>query len=711
MWQQGKANTPSSGNGVFVQTGHGAAASYTKGEVGIAQGNYVNSTYTHGSNPVLALPIAKVSRRNQGAYNPVWNPNGSGCGYLGGTNSTADCFIHNVRVSGVTAIVRTCCNDTQYNWVDDGLTPYLGIGSDTARRPTKVVGYNAAGVEVFDTAADNRNIENTFFSGPTGMHLIIDTQDSAFSADVGSLVMHYSSTLSTQAYSYGDVAGATGGARQQSGRPDGRMYNEINQRDILDLRMSAHKIQDYYRTLEKAVTGATGNYTRGFEPHKMFTEIFAGGTNPFWRNSSVLSPNDTTIARTFQIYCEGHPSSTYSTNINTSNYQLGDVVTLMFSGGEWMTGVINAYQSTTQSLGIVPWYESSGFYAITGTGSYSSIPTGQRAFLYGGAEGTVSGKWLQQCDIFGSPNNYPSGLLEDGLTATPVLTNHKGESQIPADIYASDNMNFTLSRKPHGGGNGGGSGGSLDKVLVKRSDGNWKLFTYTGGGGDHDASGHNFAPGSSAHYYNRVGVNVNSSWSDLGYSSAQNMIDNTVVMIFYITTSTPMVSNSGGSPEHPKTLAKSKYVVGGGGWWPYHGGALGYWLTKKVPDAASSSGNIFNYRGITEWGIHNTSQSEIGRYAPYNGHGWGGLIKHDYLVFNTGGSIAWKCAPVLATLNGKAYVSMFYKEMKSASAVWGDDGVVNITSLYAKSELDDNNVLVTYGQRRFEIPYFISEDD
>ncbi|MBE0598484.1 MAG: hypothetical protein IH614_14555, partial [Desulfuromonadales bacterium] len=159
---------------VFLPVNDAAAKAKSPGAFSILATSSVGAAY---NNLCFAVPVALVHRRNQGAYHPIWNPNG--------TNS-----------------FRNSEGTTQQPWY-----------SSTARVPT--------------STADCFN----FWNGSDG---IATWQPN------------------------GGIAG------NSSGRPDGLFFDEINERDVRDLRNSAIKQADLRRTLEREFNKLVAGMTRGW---------------------------------------------------------------------------------------------------------------------------------------------------------------------------------------------------------------------------------------------------------------------------------------------------------------------------------------------------------------------------------------------------------------------------------------------------------------
>jgi hypothetical protein len=132
-----------------------------------------------------ALPIALVHRRNQGAYHPVYNPNGSG-------------------------IMRNTTNTASVKW------------------------YNTSAYK------------------PSSIAELLSSDSSI--------------------YRYGGIVSGVA----NNGRPDGLFYDEVNERDIIDLRMSAHK-RPYKEVMDELWNDAIAGNVRG-EEGEYFTKTVVGAT-------------------------------------------------------------------------------------------------------------------------------------------------------------------------------------------------------------------------------------------------------------------------------------------------------------------------------------------------------------------------------------------------------------------------------------------------
>lgn len=164
-------------------------------------GAWENTSATYSENSTYAVPIALVHRRNQGAYHPVWNPNGTKT-------------YHN---HGIDA--------TQF-WYED-----ITGGTYSATIPENIAFQMLPHVVSYDSPTDNA----------------------------------------------GNISSGV------SGRPDGLYYDEINERDIIDMRMNANKINDQNREREKLENSLIAGTHRGEEGEYFTSAPVSGETarHPF----------------------------------------------------------------------------------------------------------------------------------------------------------------------------------------------------------------------------------------------------------------------------------------------------------------------------------------------------------------------------------------------------------------------------------------------
>ena len=263
----------------------------------------------------FTIPIALVQRRNQGVFHPVYNPEGTGSHFFGSAfynPSTNELDLKRfIPYNSITTFEYNASggyNDKPYikyqrsSKLDSeggialtnfgGLVPgkeykisfyYKVDGSnDNNNGEALITTTNCANAYNNRTVLFNQNLNNvsdwtkvtmTFTAAEDKNHHIWIFRecnaDNTFSIsnlvvenitvpEIDSIIDTFNENVLSKA-SIGSVV---------SGRPDNLYYEEINERDVEDLRMSAWKITDKYSYLEEWFKKAIGGQIRGKESSK-----------------------------------------------------------------------------------------------------------------------------------------------------------------------------------------------------------------------------------------------------------------------------------------------------------------------------------------------------------------------------------------------------------------------------------------------------------
>ena len=280
-----------------------------------------------------ALPIALVHRRNQGAYHPVYNPNG-----------------------------------------------------------TKL---NGSGLAWHTASTTATSIAHTF------------------AEDMAS----------------GTTAGTIAGTSTRAGRPDGLFYDQVHESDILDLRNSSQKVEDYNRLIarefNKAVAGSTrgaeGEYISSYCPTTMTSSLGTWGTTA---NYGVTSRS---------VYAGvTHVSS----NTFYESKQVGGVYDLVFVRNTTSGNVYKALSVKYFTNATYIYFDHS--YGTT----FTDVASPYDVILIKSSTRTKSNT-LTHTDIIGSPANYPTTWKESGVSGTPLIVAEDGTSLLPTGALTT----FKLSHK------------------------------------------------------------------------------------------------------------------------------------------------------------------------------------------------------------------------------------------------------------------------
>jgi len=534
----------------------------------------------------FAIPIALVQRRNQGAYHPVFNPNGSACFWSFGstdiTNGSAN-FYDAVHVSGASGGMKS---------------------------------HPASVADCFD----------------------------------------FSSTMSESISTAGLVRKTSGAIGDTTrGRPDSLSYDEINERDVLDLRNSAHRAEDFKRLLEKEFARTVAGTMRGWERDQSGIVNLGNDFSVRFRYSAPFTYSTT------NYHVSGWPSTLYKGALRP--------ICLTDSLGTDVAVIVPLYNGINGlSLKSVYWLSDGAEFA--GTESFCSQLESRLALttfyddglnyrsynelrVLGSSDSAFSSKTLLHCDIIGDPANYPQSWKDNGIAGTPLLVGENGENLIPDGTSKT----WKASRKVLG---------TTTKLILESADSGatWSVLTAK----TMDATNNIAGPGAIA-----LGV---------------------IRLTFYLTEASPM------------TLATNAEVVSLGDVWAGNAasGVQGVGLISdiigKIPTASISP-----YLHIMNVPLTRMSLFE-GVLSPAAGH----PVLHGIIDLTVAPTPAAKVLPYLTRANGKAYLQLLYKEMKHNGTSWGDDAKFSVIDQEgATTDLNGNTIKI--GQKRIDLPYFIGDSE
>lgn len=260
---------------------------------------------------------------------------------------------------------------------------------------------------------------------------------------------------------------------------------------------------------------------------------------------------------------------------------------------------------------------------------------------------------MLQCDIIGDPSNYPDEwtALGNELFGTPLLVGENGEDLIPA----GPSIHMKLTRK------------CKELVLWIYSSDNgvtWSVNT----------------------------ANGVSACEGINNGVTQGMPTGRLDMFFYTTEASSMEL-----ADNAEVLALGDVAAFSG---PYQGTELTAHLIGKIPIGGT---NVRTFTTpLTSKGIKPSAALLYGD-ANY------GDVAHDVLGLFGQDTPAVKVLSYLTRENGKAYLQLLYKEM-IYDVDWGDDSKFDIVD-GESTTTDDNGNTVKIGQKRIELPYFVSDGD
>ena len=192
-----------------------------------------------------------------------------------------------------------------------------------------------------------------------------------------------------------------------SGRPDGLFYDQVHESDILDLRNSSKKVEDYNRLISREFNKLVAGATRGKEGE--FITVFdtiSVNTNSFLSTVSINSILGFTPSNNTKLTSHNISIKIIDTTDNV------DLTNAAYSFGNQI------YVSLGTSL--------NGHKVVI---SYNSTRTKSNTLLH--------------CDIIGNPTNYPTAWKESGVFGTPLIVAEDGTSLLPDGTRDT----FKLSRK------------------------------------------------------------------------------------------------------------------------------------------------------------------------------------------------------------------------------------------------------------------------
>lgn len=334
----------------------------------ISKTNTLDTTIAYDGK-CFALPIALVHRRNQGAYHPVYNPNG-----------------------------------TKPLWSIDG--------ADAGKR-----WFESTAVKPLSTAN------------------CVDFGNTRVSGDYSPFV-HLAS--------YGKIGTDTG-------RPDGLFYDQIHEGDILDLRNSSKKVEDYNRLISREFNKLVAGTNRGKEgENTLYYKNITGNNLSVIMATSIGNQPPTSIDR-----------DTYFVINNSSS-----AIQIAYWTGSSATGYIQVNSGASSNIE-VPFGASLYIQGNNGTTVTTVNVTVVRVKGSRNSTTRTKSNTLLHCDIIGNPTNYPTAWKQSGVSGTPLIVAEDGTSLLPNGTLDT----FKLSRKAN-----------ATPLLCLRSTDNgttWSSFTPT----------------------------------------------------------------------------------------------------------------------------------------------------------------------------------------------------------------------------------------
>jgi len=294
-------------------------------------------------------------------------------------------------------------------------------------------------------------------------HWLLNTHGAGCFVDGGSIDFWYEPFTATNAYTPTSIEDCflfdvdtdglwvTGGYigytyQAQGGRPDGKYYDAIYESDVIDFRNSAHKVTDSARCRDREFQYLVDGEIRGWEGSPRLNKYL--NPKPSGENAFYVFDNGDQLV----IY-EGVATQSKWCNRFAP---VGDSIAIYIPSSGW-----NVYQNQGDYAGgaEIKWKKIHGTYtpnngAVVAEDGYFILfdpsigtsadydPSG-----YSFWSKPTKSKTLLQCDIIGSPANYPTEWLTNGIAGTSLLAGEDGESLIPDGT--SKTINFSRKVKTH----------------------------------------------------------------------------------------------------------------------------------------------------------------------------------------------------------------------------------------------------------------------
>lgn len=225
---------------------------------------------------------------------------------------------------------------------------------------------------------------------------------------------------------------ASGYIGSVSGRPDGLFYDQVHESDILDLRNSSRKAEDYNRLMTREFNKLVAGTYRGKEGEWQILTSYNKTLS-----YGAFSQSNTSLE--YLIAMSDLPTQSLQ-NFITGIYNNDMVVILQVltgadTGKMIVSKTTKKYDNTYLMLDKIVRYTD---------GTIPSVLTGQTVNIYVSSKSTrTKSNTLLHCDIIGNPANYPTSWKESGVFGTPLIVAEDGTGLLPDGARDT----FKLSRK------------------------------------------------------------------------------------------------------------------------------------------------------------------------------------------------------------------------------------------------------------------------
>ena len=496
-------------------------------------------------------------------------------------------------------------------------------------------------------------------------------------------------------------------ASGKSGRSDNLFGDEVNERDVEDLRMSAHK-KPYKEILNELNNKAVAGDVRGKENYgevKIIGKIYSSdsisnnwlaisdGNGGYINHKEKIKLGDIAIwdngANRYVDYvievADNHiRTSTYAPRVAGSNIIVLDSKTYTYNNTLTHTDIIGVprklqdrvkYDVDANEPGNVNIVKND--YVKKGGHYYRALVARSNVDL-SADDYTNTTNWID-LGTDGNIGGYPDLWFGKGIEGIPLLIGEEGGSLLPMDVGTSSVYQvIKLSKK-------------LTRdlvVIVRKKDGTFVKYT----------KGNK----SAAKQYeidtvgNTILFNISQSYADLGYSSEQEMLDLMVVLVTYETkTNFLELANNNSKWKCISEVRASNFF----------GNSHGAWVARNLLNKVPSNGHIANISAGNLKSIRSLPYPFTTDNYYYPEHDSFNMSR------NFDGKNAAKFVSGIIVENNRAYLQYVFKELKydADSNSWGDDNKFQITNKVSTiTDLNGNRVL--FGQKRFALPYFIDEE-
>lgn len=460
-------------------------------------------------------------------------------------------------------------------------------------------------------------------------------------------------------------------ATNHSGRVDALYYDEINEKDVNDLRMSANKITDKQHFLNEQFNNLVMSKIRGLDDtvETKYCGVFkTNGPTNVWNRELLLEDGSSAHEHLMDLGFLPYQSfilvSTVDGNIAYCHYN---------NNGHYVQQELNVKEFPNSVHNTTTISEFSHLFMVQGKErDYSSY-------------NLLQNNTVLACDIIGDPSNYTAEMKALGYSGYPLLRGEDGKTYLEMaledgkgfglsgtlDAYDYNNYGIKLSRKVD----------TIRLCLVLRN-GVWASYTRE----------------------NSLSLNTDDSQETFGYDVVENRlafhknileVDNGLVICFYDTVANPMVPSDNGVPEAVgdimSTIEYDSYNR--------QTSKLSSHLLNKITTGNTGHGD---YRlGIP------LDNSNIEPGASFITHPYGGGMNHSDITsgLTLGDYVGFKTLPYLSKGATRVNLNLLFKEM-ICDITWGDDYQFRPISDVSRMD-DDNGHSVLYGNKVVKTQYFI----